>query len=137
MFHFQFPNYHSFFCYDEEMPEDDKRERKINYQDNDEDENESDYNSCFSLLSLTKYNTLQMYEHKYKMEMLKYLISSSSSTSSLIETTCENRMIMELTPLGNVVLKYDDKTKKFIYYLDHIIPYRFLQTFARAYALRF
>jgi hypothetical protein len=42
---------------------------------------------------------------------------------------------METTPLGNVILYYDNTREVFTYYSDSTIPYRFLETVARKYVV--
>lgn len=49
----------------------------------------------------------------------------------------EKNILMETTPLGNVVMFYSNKTKSFIYYSDSIIPYRFLEVVSRKYVVTF
>lgn len=49
----------------------------------------------------------------------------------------KNNIIMEATPLGNVVMYYDYKTEAFNYYSDHSIPYKYLETIARKYVITY
>jgi len=46
-------------------------------------------------------------------------------------------VLIEKTPLGNVVLFYDKKKETFSYYSDNTIPYRYLETVARKYVTMF
>lgn len=45
--------------------------------------------------------------------------------------------ILEHTPVGNVMLRYKAENNAFVYYADHIIPYRFLEAVARKYAITY
>ena len=42
---------------------------------------------------------------------------------------------METTPLGNVIMFYDNKKEAFTYYSDTTMPYRFLETVSRKYVI--
>ena len=45
----------------------------------------------------------------------------------------KNSYIIEYTPLGNVLMIYDNLKKTFVYYSDNTIPYRYLEPVARKY----
>jgi hypothetical protein len=47
-----------------------------------------------------------------------------------------NKIIIENTPLGNVLMHWDNKRGAFVYYSDHSIPYKFLETVARKYVVK-
>ena len=65
---------------------------------------------------MDKYNALPVVElDKEKLESLK------------------NCIIMEKTPLGNVIMCYDADREAFKYYTDNTIPYRMLETVGRKY----
>jgi hypothetical protein len=49
----------------------------------------------------------------------------------------ENCYIMETTPQGNVLMMYKTDRKSFVYYSDHVIPYRYLEVAARKYIKMF
>jgi hypothetical protein len=49
----------------------------------------------------------------------------------------KHSILIEKTPLGNVILFYDHKRETFAYYSDNTIPYRFLETVARKYVTMF
>ena len=49
----------------------------------------------------------------------------------------ENSYIMESTPLGNVLMKYDKNKESFKYYSDNSIPYRYLEVVARKFVKQF
>jgi len=51
--------------------------------------------------------------------------------------TLINNVIMENTPLGNVIMLYDNNRETFNFYSDNMIPYRFLETVARKYVITY
>jgi hypothetical protein len=48
-----------------------------------------------------------------------------------------NCYIMEKTPIGNVLMIYDRKMERFVYYSDASIPYRYLEVVGRKYVKSF
>jgi hypothetical protein len=48
-----------------------------------------------------------------------------------------NCILFEMTPVGNVIMRYNAKKEAFEYYSDCTIPYRFLDTVCRKYAVTF
>jgi hypothetical protein len=50
--------------------------------------------------------------------------------------TFTNKIIIEYTPLGNVLMYWDNKRGSFTYYSNHAIPYKFLETVARKYVIQ-
>jgi len=51
--------------------------------------------------------------------------------------TLINNIIMENTPLGNVIMMYDNNRETFHFYSDNMIPYRYLETVARKYVITY
>lgn len=51
--------------------------------------------------------------------------------------TLINNMVMENTPLGNVIMTYDNNRETFNFYSDNMIPYRYLETVARKYVITY
>jgi hypothetical protein len=49
----------------------------------------------------------------------------------------KNNMIMEKTPLGNVVMFYNNSRSSFEYYSDSTIPYRYLEVIGRKYVITY
>jgi hypothetical protein len=49
----------------------------------------------------------------------------------------KHNFVMELTPLGNVVMYYNNQKEAFDYYADNVIPYRFLEVVCRKYVLTY
>jgi len=71
---------------------------------------------------------VEKYEDKYKKEF--NIAESCKSTENL-----KYSILMENTPNGNVIMFYENGS--FVYYSDKIIPYRFLDTVGRKYAIYF
>ena len=49
----------------------------------------------------------------------------------------ENCHVMEFTPLGNVLMKYNKNKESFIFYSDSTIPYRYLEVVGRKFVKQF
>ena len=49
----------------------------------------------------------------------------------------ENCYVMEFTPLGNVLMKYDKNKESFRFYSDSTIPYRYLEVVGRKFVKQF
>ena len=49
----------------------------------------------------------------------------------------KKNIIIEKTPLGNVLMFYNNVKESFEYYSDNIIPYRYLETVARKYVITY
>ena len=77
------------------------------------------------------------YEDKYWDLFLK---NNEASISPVLEERLEqlmNCILFEMTPVGNVIMRYNAKKEAFEYYSDCTIPYRFLDTVCRKYAVTF
>ena len=48
-----------------------------------------------------------------------------------------NSILLEKTPVGNVIMFYNNNKESFEYYSDATIPYRYLETIARKYVITF
>lgn len=82
-----------------------------------------------------KKTTTIPYEEKYlaKYNALRERLPLTESEKSKLE----HQFIMDMTPNGNVVMKYDLKKEAFVYYSDNILPFRYLETVARKYVCMF
>ena len=72
------------------------------------------------------------YENKYKL--------NDEPDDELTQEKLEgllNCFILEHTPNGNALILYNHNTNSFIYYSDHSIPYKYLNTLARKYVKTF
>jgi hypothetical protein len=74
------------------------------------------------------------YDDKYKNE---YISMNSIQLTTTEKENLKNNFVMEITPLGNVIMCYSIDKQCFIYYSDSTNPYRFLETVARKYITTF
>jgi len=72
------------------------------------------------------------FEEKYKEEYEK---AEDTELSKERLEQLKNSILVETTPLGNVVMFYDISRETFIYYSDSTIPYRYLEVVARKYVV--
>jgi len=73
------------------------------------------------------------YEYKYikKFDLLK-----NNAILSLNEKSLDYSYIMDNTPCGNIVMKYDREQEVFTYYSDKKdVPYKYLETVARKFVI--
>ena len=73
-----------------------------------------------------------IFEEKYKEEYKK---AEEFELSQERLEQLKNAILIETTPLGNVVMYYDSSRETFIYYSDSTIPYRYLEVVARKYVV--
>jgi len=93
-----------------------------------------------------EYLTEQLIELLKETEFLENLIQSEQGLSELNDKSAElakqtvindkleklkDCYVMEKTPLGNVLLRYNHNLEHFEYYSDNTIPYRYLETVGR------
>jgi len=89
---------------------------------------------------------VEKYEDKYwdkfiKMEN-KYMFNEETneeneeSINNYLDKLDKN-FIFEKTPVGNVIMFYNNKRKTFDYYSDNTIPYRYLETISRKYVITY
>jgi hypothetical protein len=77
----------------------------------------------------------ERYEDKY-LTKFNALIDKDID-NSVINEQINNRFIMEMTPVGNVIMQYNLTKELFVYYSDNIVPFRYLETVARKYVCTF
>jgi hypothetical protein len=70
------------------------------------------------------------YEDKYLEKYNK--LEDTELTQEKLDAL-KNSIVMEYTPLGNVIMFYDNKRETFTYYSDATIPYRYLEVVSRKY----
>lgn len=99
---------------------------------NDEDKDEDESTENKEILASEK-KPLR-YEDKY-LEQYRKLESIELTKEKL--DGLKNTMIMESTPIGNVIMFYDNQTENFVYYSDLTIPYRYLEVIGRKYVITF
>jgi hypothetical protein len=105
--------------------DDDSHENK---EDSDENKEDSDENKEDSD------------ENKEWKEFFSEEESIEKATNYVINERLDkliNSIIIEATPLGNVIMMYNNKKEVFEYYSDNIVPYRFLETVARKYVITY
>ena len=73
----------------------------------------------------------QVKEHKYEDKYLDRYLTAQSGCVPV------NSFVIEMTPVGNVIMQYNKEKESFVYYSDHIIPYRYLETVSRKYVCIF
>ena len=74
----------------------------------------------------------EKYEDKY-LDLYKKTESVFCSDEKI--EGLKNMILMENTPLGNVIMYYDKSRETFIYYSDSNIPYRYLEVISRKYVV--
>ena len=68
--------------------------------------------------------------NKFKLEARDFVIKERLDK-------LKNNFIIEKTPLGNVIMFWDNFRGSFVYYSDNTIPYRYLETVSRKYVKTF
>ena len=104
-----------------------------------EDDNEtSDDDSKEKYLEECKKEYIKLTEQKQNLDTNNEIKNASFEEFLDIKfeylKTC---YVIEKTPLGNVAMFYNIKTRAFVYYSDNVIPYRFLETVARKWVWTF
>jgi len=77
------------------------------------------------------------YENKYKKEYQKRKEAKSEELTEEKKKSLKNSLLLENTPLGNVMMFYDEARETFTYYSDNTIPYRYLETISRKYVIMY
>ena len=108
----------------------DKDEGEYNEDNSDEDTSDDEDNYKFKEAEERK--PLPKYEDKY-VDQYKKLEDVELSKDKL--DSLKNSILMENTPLGNVVMFYDNSRETFTFYSDSTIPYRYLETIGRKYVV--
>ena len=89
---------------------------------------------------LLNYNKLKNYIDTPEFTEEIISISDNLSLKYIIDQKLEklkNCYIMEKTPLGNVIMTYNNNNGSFSYHSDNAIPYRYLETVARKFVKTF
>lgn len=73
-----------------------------------------------------------IFEEKYKEDYKK--VEETELSKERLEQL-KNSILIERTPLGNVVMFYDNLRETFTYYSDSTMPYRYLEVVARKYVV--
>jgi len=72
------------------------------------------------------------YENKYQD---KYLLLQERELSTEELDHLKNSILFEHTPIGNVIMFYDNKRETFVYFSDNAMPYRYLEVIAKKYVI--
>jgi hypothetical protein len=118
----------------------------------DGEDSDSDYDLCRT--KEERINFIKREKNKLiaEMEILKDNLESKEGQENIMNQAKEdahkfivdkrleklnNCFIIEHTPLGNVLMIYDNERESFKYYSDNNIPYRYLEVVARKYVKQF
>ena len=71
--------------------------------------------------------------YKEKVDLAKQREKARNHVIHKKNLKLKNCYVMEYTPVGNVVMFYNEEKEAFEYYSDHSVPYRFLDVVARKY----
>jgi len=97
---------------------------------------ELDYNSTDQQKETNKKDEKEMvaipYEDKY---LAKYKELKIAELSEDMLKAFATSFIIEVTPVGNVLMFYDHQRETFVFYADSQVPYRYLETVSRRYAI--
>ena len=76
---------------------------------------------------------IEKYEDKYKKEFKTLKTQNENEINKLTDLTLSH--LLECCPIGNVLIYYNLKMEAFEYYSDVSVPYRYLETIGRKYAV--
>jgi len=129
-------------------------ENKLTY-DNEEDYDEDNEEDNYSKLSIESFIMIKDKIIKQLIVLRENLITKINSETEINKCkeysdkfakkqiinqrliNLKNSFVMEMTPLGNVLMKYDNIKNEFIYYSDKTMSYRFLEVVCRKYIKMF
>jgi hypothetical protein len=80
------------------------------------------------------------YLDKYKDKLKKFEHTTRKYVDIINETEWDhlmNSQLLETTPFGNVLMHYSSKLDSFVYYSDRVIPYDYVDTVGRKYAMTY
>lgn len=100
------------------------------YSDEEDEENEDEENEEED--QETEQKELMLYENKY---MNKYKNLPFESHTDEFLNKLINNYIIEMTPIGNVIMRYNNDKKSFEYFSNNAIPFRYLETISRKYVI--
>lgn len=127
----------------------------LKYEGNDDycicdDDNETNYNGTKEeIIENIKEEQIKLFK---EMDTLKQILETEEGKEKCMKQSLEqanefiikqrldkliNCYIIENTPLGNVLMLYDNERGSFKFYSDNTIPYRYLETVGRKYVKQF
>ena len=124
----------------------------IEYGEYDGEDSDSDYDLCKT--KEEKINSIKREKNKLvnELEILKNNLETKEGQENVMKQAKEeankfiinkrleklnNCFVIEHTPLGNVLMIYDNERESFKYYSDNNIPYRYLEVIGRKYVKQF
>ena len=115
--------------------------------ENDETEFDVEVYNDYEKLSYLKE---QIANQRYKLEKMSIELSilkekteeqlKEQSHTNMIENKLNqfmNNYIIEYTPVGNIIMRFNNNKKSFEYYSNHSVPYRYLEPIGRKYVLTY
>lgn len=109
-----------------------------NSDSSDSSDDEEDLN--ISLIEAKNAILFENIELKKRMNLLIPEELEKTSHARMIENKLNkliNNYVIEYTPSGNVVMRYNNDKKSFEYYSNNTIPYRFLEVIGRKYVMTY
>ena len=85
-------------------------------------------------------NSNKLINLKEKTEEILNVELKEESHSNMIDNKLNgfiNNYIIENTPVGNVIMRFNNNKKSFEYYSNHSVPYRYLEPIGRKYVLTY
>ena len=113
---------------DEEEEEEGTKEQQIETLKKKEFELEEEKKKLEQLYSCEIYNESEL--KKYKEEARQFIINKKLDN-------LKNNFVIEFTPVGNVLMKYDKDCETFKFYSDKIVPYTYLEVVGRKFVKLF
>lgn len=81
---------------------------------------------------------VQPYEDKYTARFSNYMdVMSRQKKINTMELITDKSMLLENTPVGNVIMKYDTNNNQFIYYSNRSLTTQQLQSIGRKFIINF
>jgi len=122
--------------YKEEDKETDDKDKDKDTDDKDKDKDTDDKDQEEDV----KKKLVIKYEDKYLPEWNRLISNHDNSNNQDTDKNkdlhvAKHAYLLELCPLGNVCIFFNDELECFEYYSDFTIPFRFLETIGRKYAI--
>jgi hypothetical protein len=104
-----------------------------------EEEKEEDDDELTEVLDFINHYSNQLNKLEEKSIIPDEVVFEISRKNTLINRrkNLVNNYVMEYTPLGNIIMRYNPDRESFEYYADNTIPYRFLEVVGRKYVITF
>jgi hypothetical protein len=109
------------------------------YDEEEDEEEEEDYE--FYLLDLKKnIDNCSIKRNEISNRSLALDLAFQQATEKVLQEKLDgfiNNYILETTPLGNVIMRYNNSKQSFEYFSNSTIPYRYLEAIGRKYVTTF